>query len=197
MDLLNSFLSWFLVIVGISIAFWPVIQHVLGKKYRALKSTKDRRAKLFSCILGIVIALAAVGQLVIGNKIQDLKDEAFNNLEKEAKNTLAFHSQEIKQTENGYWVRIIFEPYNNKSLGVLSFEARIINDSTAKILKFEPMGSGLADSLKEILDDGKTARLAYSFLGVRWPEVGLVLSGKAQVQISGSNELETFEINVE
>lgn len=196
-EFLNSFLSWFLVIVGIVIAFWPVIQHFLGKKFKALKGTKSRRAKWVSFTLGIVIALAAAGQLVSGNKLQVLKDAAFNKLEKEAKITLSFYSKEIKQTGNEYLVQVIFEPSNNKSLGLLSFEARIINDSTAKILKFAPMGTGLTDSYKKILDDGKTAQLAYSFLGIQWPAVGLLVSGKAQVKISGSHELEPFEINVE
>lgn len=196
-EFLNSFLSWFLVIVGIVIAFWPVIQHFLGKKFKALKGTKGRRAKLVSFTLGIVIALSAAGQLVSGNKLQVLKDAAFNKLEKEAKTTLAFHSKEIKQTGNGYLVQVIFEPSNNKSLGLLSFEARIINDSTAKILKFAPMGSGLAEIRTEILDDDKIAHVAYSFLGIQWPAVGLVVSGKTQVRISGSHELEPFEINVD
>jgi len=196
-EFLNSFLSWFLVIVGIVIAFWPVIQHVLGKKFKALKGTKSRRAKLVSSTIGIFIALAAGGQLVTGNKLQAQKDAAFSKLEKDAKTTLSFHSKEIKQTDDGYWVRVIFEPSNNKSLGLLSFEAKIINDSNAKILKFAPMGSGLAESYKKILDDGKTAQLVYSFLGIYRPEVGLILSGKTHVRISGSHELEPFEIKVE
>jgi hypothetical protein len=179
------------------VTLWPVIKPVLGRYIKALKDTTNRRSKWPGVIVGIVVALFGVGQLVSSNKVEALKDAEIGKLEKETKTTLSFHSKEITQKDNGYSVKVIFKPSNNKPLGVLYFEAKIINYSTGKILEFAPVSSGLTNASKEILDDGKTAHLTYSFVGIDLPEVELVLSSKAQVKISGSHELEPFEINIE
>ena len=75
--------------------------------------------------------------------------------------------------------------------------ARLIDDSSAKIIDFWPQGAFThGKDSKKISEDGKQARLIYALIGFAYPKVELKISDTSKVVISGSHDLEPFTLDV-
>lgn len=134
--------------------------------------------------------------------IQDANDtrkELEKTIEIAAPPTLSFFSKEITKTDEGYDVILKFKPSKNQHLGKIRFSARIVEDSSAKIINFWPhMGPAhiTGKDSKKVSADGKQARLIYSLFSADYPEVELKVSETCTVVIAGSHDLKPFTLDI-
>ena len=98
---------------------------------------------------------------------------------------LSLSSKEINQTGSGYVALLKFEPSKNQALREISFVAKIVDGSRAKIINFSPVGISM-DVLKKIAPDGKEAQLTYTITG-GYPKLKLETSDTGKVMLSGSH----------
>lgn len=109
--------------------------------------------------------------------------------------TLVFQSATIQKESNGYLARLILQSSNNSPLGEVELVARIQNVPTAKILSFLP-GQGVSMNQRgAVSGDGRHANLTFSRSDGSYP-VKLRVSEACKVIISGSHNLEPFEVEI-
>lgn len=114
--------------------------------------------------------------------------------------SLSLTSSEIEQVDAGYRIMFLFTPSKNEPLGQIVFEVALPDESAASILDFWPAAGAPftsdADS-KQILENGKQARLSYALLGVGAPRVALTVSGTTELTIYSNYLDEPINLRVE
>ncbi len=106
---------------------------------------------------------------------------------------------EITKTDSGYTALLIFKPSKNKQLGQIALIAKVIGESSGKIVDFWPRAGPAfltGEDSKKISADGKKARLIFQLIGVGNPHVELKMSEASKVLISGSHDLKALIIDI-
>jgi hypothetical protein len=164
----------------------------------------------------LVILVAGLFKEEIRTRIAPIKDgqpEISGNSSKETKErlskieemvvppTLSFLKERLSivKTDTGYTAILVFEPSKNRPpLGPTSFVAKVVNNSNAKIIGFDEIGSDHYRTLsRKISDNHKEAQFTYDPGHFEFPKVSLITSEKCKVQISSSHITEPFLIDIE
>lgn len=107
---------------------------------------------------------------------------------------------EITKTDSGYTALLVFKPSKNKHLGQIALIAKVIGESSGKIVDFWPRAGPAfltGEDSKKISADGKKAWLIFQLIGVGNPQVELKMSEASRVQISSSHIPEPFFVDIE
>lgn len=90
------------------------------------------------------------------------------------------------KNESDYTTSLVFRPSNRQSVGATNFIARVIGDSEARIIVFSKYGVNEGVN-KSILKNGKEASYSCNIKGYEFPELKLVTTGPATIQIIGAH----------
>lgn len=131
------------------------------------------------------------------NKIETIEVKQ-DNIQRILVNKTAVPSMSVlsASTSGDYTTTIILTSSNNQPLGRIELQANILSYSDSQILSFTPVGMSLM-VIKQLSSDRKTARLGFTMMGNTKPVFKIHLSKRSKVTISGNNELETFEIEIQ
>ena len=115
-------------------------------------------------------------------------------------NSINFNKKEIKKIDEGYSVKLFFSPTKNESLGIIVITAEVVGENSAKIIDIWPSTDGGAfttgKNSKEIILNGKAARIQYSPLGSGYSAIEIKVSTKCRLNIKGNNELKEFSVDI-
>jgi len=109
--------------------------------------------------------------------------------------TLSLSSKEIKQTGSVYVALLEFQSSINQPLGKITFEAKLVNGSGAKIIHFSPVGISM-DVSKKISSDCKETQLTYTIIG-GYPKLKLETSDTCKILLSGSHITKAIIVEIE
>lgn len=108
---------------------------------------------------------------------------------------LSLLSKEINQTDSGYAALLKFEPSKNQPLRKITFVAKLVDNSSTKIVNFSPVGISM-DVLEKISSDGKEAQLTYTIMG-GYPKLKLETSDTCKILLSGSHITKPITVQIE
>jgi len=157
--------------------------------------------------LVVALFLGIPAWLSIGNKtdeemVKKLEEQVQKAKEIALPPTLSLVQQkvEITKTDSGYTALLVFKPSKNKHLGQIALIAKVIGESSGKIVDFWPRAGPAfltGEDSKKISADGKKAWLIFQLIGVGNPQVELKMSEASRVQISSSHIPEPFFVDIE
>lgn len=120
-------------------------------------------------------------------RIEELEKDLEVAQKKIATPILSLVSKEVQERDNEWTCALRFSPSKNEPLGIIVFIVELPRNSSSIITDFTPKGAHQhGKDSKRISEDRKTARLAYSLLGVGSVRLELKVSDPSPVKISGN-----------
>ncbi len=138
------------------------------------------------------LAEAQAEATAVENELEEIREAV-------APPKLVLKRKEINKTESGYTALLVFNRSKSGYLGIVSFAAQVLSDTSSRIVVLRPANTNYStwEDGRETSGDGKAAWLSFQIMGVGNPIVELQTSGPCTVLLTGSHDLEALFLEIQ
>jgi hypothetical protein len=109
---------------------------------------------------------------------------------------LLLSAEDVDNTGENPILLLQFTPSKNEPLGLLTFDAFILEPESAKIISIDRKNTTSGPEREYVNPDGKSASISFSLISFQLPYLKLELSGPCRIRIKGSHLPDSIDIEL-